>query len=132
MLTKAATPKIDASEPGCLMCRGLVPPPGARCKVCGRAGKPIPHRCHAIDCTEPVPPKMLMCREHWRMVPAALKRRVWATYVPGQEVRKDPTAEYLAAHIAAVEAAYDWALARYRLARLKGLRARAYRKLQGS
>jgi hypothetical protein len=38
---------------------------------------------------------MLFCFRHWRMVPRPLQRRVWAAYVPGQEIRKDPTDEYL-------------------------------------
>mgnify|MGYP001575070721 CR=1 FL=1 len=69
------------------------------------------HLCHARGCTRAVPPKLLMCLPHWRLVPLPLQRAVWATYVPGQEVRKDPTQEYLrAAHdaigaVAAKEAA---------------------------
>jgi hypothetical protein len=51
-----------------------------------------------------VPPKMLMCLRHWRMVPRELQQRVWATYVSGQEVRKDPTKEYMEAQRAAVQA----------------------------
>lgn len=62
------------------------------------------HVCHARGCTARVPPRMLMCRRHWRMVPAPLQDRVWATYQPGQERRKDPTAEYLEAAHAAIEA----------------------------
>jgi len=45
-----------------------------------------------------------MCRKHWFMVPRALQRQVWALYRPGQEVRKDPSPEYLDAATAAVEA----------------------------
>jgi hypothetical protein len=62
------------------------------------------HHCHARGCEKEVPPKLLMCLPHWRMVPRDLQRAVWATYVPGQEVRKDPTPEYIQAHLAAVEA----------------------------
>jgi hypothetical protein len=47
---------------------------------------------------------MLMCLKHWRMVPRVLQRRIWATYVPGQEIRKNPTAEYMEAQRAAVRA----------------------------
>lgn len=57
------------------------------------------HLCHAEGCGTAVPPRMLMCRRHWRMVPRALQDAVWAEYVPGQERRKDPTESYLdAAH----------------------------------
>ena len=41
------------------------------------------HCCHAKGCTVAVPPKLLMCLRHWRLVPARLQRDVWATYVPG-------------------------------------------------
>ena len=62
------------------------------------------HLCHARQCQEPVPPSKLMCRKHWFMVPAAIRSRVWALYRPGQEIRKDPTPEYLEAANEAVEA----------------------------
>jgi len=62
------------------------------------------HLCHARQCQTAVPPRMLMCRKHWFMVPRALQRQVWALYRPGQEVRKDPSPEYLDAATAAVEA----------------------------
>ena len=60
--------------------------------------------CHADGCSVEVPPRLLMCASHWRMVPRWLKKRVWATYVVGQEVRKDPTAAYMEAQRAAVDA----------------------------
>jgi len=47
---------------------------------------------------------MFMCKKHWYMVPKVLRDRVWDTYVPGQEIRKDPTSEYLVAANAAIEA----------------------------
>lgn len=55
------------------------------------------HHCHALGCARTVPPKLLFCAPHWRTVPINLQRLIWATYVPGQEARKDPTAVYLAA-----------------------------------
>lgn len=60
------------------------------------------HHCHAIGCAKNVPPKLLMCLWHWRMVEPQLQRLVWRTYVPGQEVRKDPTELYLVVQAAAV------------------------------
>lgn len=63
--------------------------------------KPL-HLCHAKGCPVTVPPKLLMCPTHWRMVPPAAQRAVWATYVKGQEIRKDPTDAYLAAADAAI------------------------------
>jgi hypothetical protein len=53
------------------------------------------HRCHAVDCDEKVRPRLLMCRKHWYMVPKAIRDEVLRLYVPGQEVRKDPTEDYL-------------------------------------
>lgn len=65
------------------------------------------HKCHADGCQVSVPPKMLMCLMHWRMVPGNMKRAVWATYRPGQERDKNPTREYLAAAQAAIQAVYE-------------------------
>ena len=65
------------------------------------------HTCHAEGCEVTVPPRMLMCRNHWRLVPKRLQTAVWDAYVPGQERRKDPTPEYLDAAMAAVRAVAD-------------------------
>lgn len=62
------------------------------------------HVCHATGCETPVPPVMLMCRKHWYMVPAKLQRAVWDHYRHGQEIRKDPSPEYLVAMRNAIEA----------------------------
>ena len=53
------------------------------------------HTCHAIGCTTPVPPKMMMCITHWRMVSQGLQGKVYAAYRPGQEKDKQPSREYL-------------------------------------
>ncbi len=45
---------------------------------------------------------MFMCAPHWRTLPKPFKDAIWATYVPGQERRKDPTPEYLDAAMSAV------------------------------
>ena len=37
------------------------------------------------------------CREHWFALPGSLRNAIWNAYVPGQERRLDPSAEYLAA-----------------------------------
>lgn len=59
---------------------------------------PAPHRCHVPCCPERVPRRLLMCARHWKMVPAALQRDVWATYRPGQEQgRARVSTDYLAA-----------------------------------
>lgn len=54
------------------------------------------HTCHAEGCPAKVPPKMLMCGRHWRMVPRPLQRAIWATYRRGQEQDKNPSAAYMA------------------------------------
>lgn len=64
----------------------------------------VEHTCHAQNCERAVPPKLLMCGNHWRMVPHGLQRAVWATYRPGQEIDKCPSADYLKAARAAIEA----------------------------
>ena len=62
------------------------------------------HTCHARGCTTTVPPRLLMCRRHWRMVPRPLQDAVWDAYAPGQERRKDPSPAYLDAARAAIDA----------------------------
>lgn len=64
----------------------------------------LPHYCHAEACEVKVPPRMLMCLAHWRMVPKPLQDAVWDAYVPGQEQRMDPSGGYLVAATAAIEA----------------------------
>lgn len=53
------------------------------------------HHCHAHNCETNVPPRMLMCRRHWGMVPRSIQKKVWDHYRPGQEVDKRPSPEYL-------------------------------------
>jgi hypothetical protein len=36
------------------------------------------HHCHANDCPTPTSPALLMCPNHWRMVPPAMQRKVWS------------------------------------------------------
>ena len=57
------------------------------------------HGCHWPGCQREVPPAMWGCREHWFKLPKLLRDRIWATYVPGQEITKDPSDDYIdAAH----------------------------------
>lgn len=53
------------------------------------------HTCHAKGCDKEVPPKMFMCKRHWYMLPKDKQRAIWREYQEGQEVRKNPTEEYL-------------------------------------
>ena len=64
----------------------------------------MPHLCHAKGCQIPVPPKLLMCLRHWRMVPKDIQRLIWHHYRPGQEIDKKPTAEYLQVMQMAIDA----------------------------
>jgi hypothetical protein len=51
---------------------------------------------------------MFMCKRHWFMLPKSTRDAIWDVYVPGQEVRKDPSDEYLAV----VGDAIDWLAAK--------------------
>lgn len=62
------------------------------------------HICHAQGCTVEIPPRLLMCWRHWMKVPIPLRDAVWREYVPGQEVTKTPTREYLQAMRNAINA----------------------------
>lgn len=53
------------------------------------------HHCHWPGCTKAVPPAMWGCRTHWYRLPLLLRRKIWATYQPGQEITKDPSDRYL-------------------------------------
>ena len=53
------------------------------------------HVCHWPDCYEQIPPAMWGCKKHWFMLPLPLRNKIWATYVPGQEQRMDPSQRYL-------------------------------------
>lgn len=62
-----------------------------------RAGQTRNHGCHWPGCGKQVPPAMWGCKGHWFALPKRLRDRIWQSYRPGQEVRMDPSAEYLAA-----------------------------------
>jgi hypothetical protein len=53
------------------------------------------HTCHWPGCTKQVPPAMWGCSTHWFKLPVALRNKVWAAYVPGQEVNLTPSDKYL-------------------------------------
>lgn len=67
------------------------------------------HLCHAIGCSNRVPPKFLMCGPHWFMVPIMIRRDVWRWYKPGQEDNLNPRQEWIDAakkainHVAQLE-----------------------------
>ena len=35
------------------------------------------------------------CQRHWYVLSKALCSKIWAAYVPGQEITKTPSAEYV-------------------------------------
>ena len=43
------------------------------------------------------------CKEHWFKLPTTLRRRIWATYKPGQEITKTPSPAYVEAALAVRE-----------------------------
>lgn len=64
------------------------------------------HKCHWPGCERSVPPRMWGCLAHWRALPRHIRDAIWAAYVPGQEIRKDPSAAYMAAAFAARDFAW--------------------------
>lgn len=53
------------------------------------------HHCHWPGCERQVPPAMWGCISHWNKLPKRLRDRIWAAYIPGQEVDMTPSEEYL-------------------------------------
>jgi hypothetical protein len=76
----------------------------AKTKAASRKAARAAHHCHAIDCHSHCAPERLMCPAHWRMVPLALQRAVWASYRHGQCDDKRPSGVWLDAAKAAIEA----------------------------
>lgn len=60
--------------------------------------------CQAVGCQHLVRRGHLMCVEHWRMVPVALQRAVWARW---KEQRAVPNRDTLRAYLDAKKAAVD-------------------------
>ena len=98
----AAPTEAATVETRCVCWDDPNPPPGGRCKLCGRvAPGELPHTCHARGCSVAVKPEMLMCGRHWRMVPKKIQSAVWGAYRPGQcDDRKPSTAWHEAADAA--------------------------------
>lgn len=62
------------------------------------------HTCHWPGCKTEVKPAFWGCPKHWFKLPTALRNKIWATYKPGQEISKTPSAEY----IDAANEVQDW------------------------
>lgn len=67
-------------------------------------GQTRAHTCHWPGCGKQVPPAMWGCKVHWFRLPPRMRARIWALYKPGQEVRFDPSMEYLEV----AKAAQEW------------------------
>lgn len=65
------------------------------------------HHCHAKGCKTKVPPEMLMCKDHWGMVPRSIQKRVWAHYRPGQCEDMKVTKDWLKAAQEAIQAVVE-------------------------
>lgn len=53
------------------------------------------HTCHWPKCDKQIPPAMWGCKLHWIKLPMWLRDKIWEAYKPGQEVRMDPSDEYM-------------------------------------
>jgi len=54
------------------------------------------HGCHWPGCNEQVPPALWGCKKHWFALPPLLRTKVWAAYKIGQEIKLNPSPEYIA------------------------------------
>lgn len=81
------------------------------------------HRCHAAQCDNPCPPKHLMCASCWRLVPATIQARVYASFRRRGAVTDARAAPWWRAQADAIEAN---ALARGVDARREVARDRAF------
>lgn len=53
------------------------------------------HLCHWPGCPKQVPPALWGCKPHWFALPKHLRDAIWRYYVPGQEITKTPSEQYL-------------------------------------
>lgn len=54
------------------------------------------HLCHAHGCECFVPPRMFVCKKHWKRLRRPMQQAIWREYRPGQENDKRPSLRYLA------------------------------------
>lgn len=73
-----------------------------------RAKQTREHHCHWPGCEQKVAPAKWGCLPHWRRLPLALRRKIWAAYRPGQEETGSPSAAY----IGAAREVREWILAK--------------------
>lgn len=60
------------------------------------APNPGLHYCHWPGCFKEVKPAFWGCLPHWYRLPEYFRKKIWQTYMPGQEITKTPSKEYLA------------------------------------
>lgn len=71
----------------------------------GHDGKHKPaHTCHWPGCGKPVPAAAWGCKRHWYTLPQYLRTLIWSTYLPGQEISKTPSTQY----VDAARQVQDW------------------------
>lgn len=66
-------------------------------QFCVAPAPPPAHRCHWPGCKTIVSPRLWGCKYHWFRLPVYLRKRIKASYRPGQEASKRPSKDYLAA-----------------------------------
>ena len=66
----------------------------------------IDHPCHWPGCHVQIPRAMWGCKDHWNVLPKALKDRIWNAYTVGQE---DYPGLVTGAYLDAASAARSWA-----------------------
>jgi len=57
----------------------------------------LKHYCHWPGCKIEVAPSLWGCKPHWFKLPKYLRAAIWTSYVPGQEITKTPSREYIVA-----------------------------------
>lgn len=65
------------------------------------------HTCHARGCQVEVKPELLMCLKHWKLVPKAIQKRIWAYYRVGQCDDKNPSEEWIEAANEAIRVVWE-------------------------
>ncbi len=49
----------------------------------------LTHNCGALDCSERISIKLLMCKKHWHMIPVRIRSMMWKHWSAGK-----PTAQF--------------------------------------
>lgn len=65
------------------------------------------HTCAAPGCVQQISTACLMCREHWFMVPPAIRRAVNESWSIAPDFRALENPEYMAARQAAINAVQE-------------------------